>query len=164
VNRPAVISSPRSILLPAIAAALLLSAPGVAAAADPQPRASLPEIESQVMCPICGTLLELSQSPQAERERVFIRRLIARGKTTQQIKDALVAEYGPDVLALPRASGFDLSAYLVPIIAFLVAIAALVVGVLRWRRGSSAASESESPGPQGEDADRLDEDLARYDL
>ena len=81
------------------------------------------------MCPVCGTLLELAESPQAQREKAFIARLIAEGKSKEQIKDALVAEYGDEVLALPRGSGFDLSAYLVPIVAFLVAAVALAFGV-----------------------------------
>lgn len=129
----------------------------------PQPRASLPDIEDEVMCPVCGTLLELSESPQADRERVFIHKLIAEGRSKQQIKDALVAEYGSAVLATPRGSGFDLTAYLVPIVAGLVAALALIVGVRRWRR---SAGPDEPPGaaPKGEDAERLDSDLARYDL
>ena len=56
--------------------------------------------------------------PQAQREKAFIKRLIAAGKTKAEIKDALVAEYGDAVLALPQGSGFSLSAYLVPIVAF----------------------------------------------
>jgi cytochrome c-type biogenesis protein CcmH len=134
-----------------------------ASAFRPQPRASLPDIEDEVMCPVCGTLLELSESPQADRERVFIHKLIAEGRSKQQIKDALVAEYGSAVLATPRGSGFDLTAYLVPIIAGLVAAAALVVGVRRWRR---SAGPDEPPGaaPKGEEAERLESDLARYDL
>ncbi|MFM9043819.1 MAG: hypothetical protein ACKOPI_06765, partial [bacterium] len=43
-------------------------------------QASLPDIEDEVMCPICGTILEASNSPQAEREREFIRAQIAQGK------------------------------------------------------------------------------------
>jgi cytochrome c-type biogenesis protein CcmH len=148
-------------LLSLIATALLVLAP---AAAAEQP-ASLTEIEKQVMCPVCGTLLQLAESPQAQRERVFIDRLIAEGKDEEQVKDALVAEYGDEVLALPPGSGFSLSAYVVPIIAFLIAVAALMVGVLRWRRGGSGgAGPRAAAGPSGEDADRLDADLARYDL
>ena len=126
--------------------------------------ASLPDIEDEVMCPICGTLLELSEAPQADRQRVFIRRLIAEGRDKGGIKDALVVEYGEEVLATPRGSGFDLSAYLVPIVAFLIAAAALIVGVRRWRRSASAEAETASPAPQGKDAERLESDLARYDL
>ncbi len=149
----------RLVLLIAVASALL--APAAAA----EQAASLTEIEKQVMCPVCGTLLQLAESPQAQRERAFINRLIAEGRSEEQVKDALVAEYGDEVLALPPRSGFSLSAYLVPIIAFLVAVAALAAGVLRWRRGGSGGgSSSPGAGPSDEDSKRLDADLARYDL
>ena len=54
------------------------------------------------MCVACGTALNISQAPSADRERAFIRRRIAEGLTKDEIKDALVAEYGPKVLAEPR--------------------------------------------------------------
>jgi cytochrome c-type biogenesis protein CcmH len=145
----------------AVAAIAALAAPSAMAAE----RASLTEIEKQVMCPVCGTLLQLAESPQAQREKAFIQRLIAEGKSEAQIKDALVAEYGDEVLALPRDSGFSLSAYLVPIVAFLAAAVALALGVLRWRRaGNSDRDGPAAAGPKGDDAERLDADLARYDL
>ncbi len=151
------------ILVVALALGALLAP--AAAAFRPQPQASLPDIEDEVMCPVCGTLLELSESPQADRERVFIHKLIAEGRSKQQIKDALVAEYGHSVLATPQGSGFDLTAYLVPIIAALLAATALVVGVRRWRRSAQRGeSDPEAEPPRGEDAERLDSDLARYDL
>jgi cytochrome c-type biogenesis protein CcmH len=145
-------------------AALLAPAPLGAMAATPQ--TSLSEISSEVMCPVCGTLLELAESPQALREKAFVARLVAEGRDKDEIKDALVAEYGTEVLALPQGSGFDLSAYLVPIIAFVVAVIALAVGVLRWRR-AGASRDRETPtatAPSAEDSKRLDADLARYDL
>lgn len=150
----------------AIVAGLVLGLLAPAAAAADQP-ASLTEIEKQVMCPVCGTLLQLAESPQAQRERVFINGLIDEGKTEAEVKDALVAEYGDEVLALPPHSGFSLSAYLVPIVAFVIAIAALAVGVLRWRRAGGdgdAGSGTRVDGPSDEDSERLDADLARYDL
>jgi len=150
-------------LVIAMATLLLAFAPSASAAA---PRASLIEIEKEVMCPVCGTLLQLAESPQAMREKAFVRQLIAEGKTGAQVKDALVAEYGDAVLALPKGSGFSLSAYVVPIVAFIVAAIALAFGVMRWRRaGSGGGRGGRGPaGPKGEDADRLDADLARYDL
>lgn len=150
----------RAVTIAALALALLAPA---AVAAE---RASLTELEKQVMCPVCGTLLQLAESPQAQRERVFINRLIDEGKSEAEIKDALVAEYGDEVLALPPDSGFSLSAYLVPIVAFLIAAAALAVGVLRWRRagGGENGPGPSAAGPSDEDSERLDADLARYDL
>jgi cytochrome c-type biogenesis protein CcmH/NrfF len=143
--------------------ALLLAAPALAAA----PQTSLPDVEDEVMCPICGTLLQLAESPQAQRERAFVRRQIAAGKSKAEIKDALVAQYGSAVLALPGGSGFDLTAYLVPAIAFAAAALALALGVRRWRRAGRTPGPpppNAPAGPQGEDAERLDADLARYDL
>ena len=121
------------------------------------------------MCPICGTLLELAESPQAQREKVFVARLIAEGKTKAEIKDALVAQYGHEVLALPEGSGFDLSAYLVPVIGFVLAAVALAVGRPGAGGGATTgrtriATRPAASGPTGEDAERLDADLARYDL
>ncbi|HWM63792.1 MAG TPA: cytochrome c-type biogenesis protein CcmH [Solirubrobacterales bacterium] len=151
----------RLALLVALAMAIV---PAAAFAAERQ--TSVVDVEDEVMCPICGTLLQLSESPQAQRQRAFVGGLVAAGKTKAEIKDALVAEYGRAVLALPGGSGFDLSAYLVPAIAFAIAAAALAVGIGRWRRagGPPTQGPGRSSGPRGEDAERLDEDLARYDL
>jgi cytochrome c-type biogenesis protein CcmH len=154
---------PVAIWLALACASLACGAPTAAAVA---PQTSLGEISSEVMCPVCGTLLELAESPQAQSEKAFISRLVAEGKSKEQIKDTLVAEYGTEVLALPQGSGFDLSAYLVPVVAFVIAAIALILGVLRWRR-AGASHEREEPAPDQPsvaDAERLEADLARYDL
>jgi cytochrome c-type biogenesis protein CcmH/NrfF len=132
-----------------------------------QPQTSLNDIAAEVMCPVCGTLLELAESPQAQREKAFVQRLVDEGKSKSEIKDALVAEYGDAVLALPKGSGFSLSAYVVPIVAFVIAAVALAFGVLRWRRAGGGEDTEERPppvGPSAEDSARLDADLERYDL
>lgn len=150
----------------ALLLALLPLPATVSAAGSPAPQTTVTAIEGEVMCPICGTLLELSDSPQAQREKVFVAKLAAEGRSRSEIKDALVAQYGPAVLALPKGSGFDLSAYLVPILALLAAIAVAAVSVARWRRDGrrAEASHADDSGPQGEDAERLEADLSRYDL
>jgi cytochrome c-type biogenesis protein CcmH/NrfF len=150
----------------AIAVALSLAALASAAMAA-APQTSVTEVEGEVMCPICGTLLELAESPQAQRERVLVKRLVAEGRSKAEVKEVLVAQYGKAVLALPEGSGFDLTAYLVPAVAFVLAAAALGLGVRRWRRAAGRAGPGDSPaagGPRGEDAERLEADLARYDL
>ncbi len=132
-----------------------------------QPQVQISDVEDEVMCPVCGTLLELADSPQARREKVFVAKLVTAGKSKAEIKDALVAQYGSEVLAEPGASGFDLSAYLVPILAFLAAAVAVAFSVLRWRRrgrSGDPADDAAADAPRGEDAERLDADLSRYDL
>lgn len=158
---------PRLVLAAAWAVAFALLAPGALGAQAPAPQTTLAEVSSEVMCPVCGTLLELAESPQALREKAFISRLIEEGRSKEEIKDALVAEYGTEVLALPQDSGFDLSAYVVPIVAFALAALALAFGVLRWRRAgerSGPEPQARPEGPSDEDAERLEADLSRYDL
>lgn len=140
-------------------------------AAAPVPiRANLPDLEDEVMCPICGTLLGMSRAPAAERQRVFMRRLIREGKTNDEIKDALVAEYGPQVLGLPDDDEINFFVYVVPLSGLILAALAVLWAAIRWRRGhgpddpkTSVGSEP-AKGPGGSDSARLDRDLAEYDL
>jgi cytochrome c-type biogenesis protein CcmH/NrfF len=118
------------------------------------------------MCVVCKTPLSVANGPQADAQRDFIRRLIAQGKSEQQIEDALVAQYGERVLALPRGDGFNLAVYLIPIALVLLAAALLAVALPRWRRRARAATAAPAampPALSDDDARRLDEDLARYD-
>ena len=149
----------------AVAAALALAlAPG-ATAQDPEPRASLPDIADEVMCVVCGVPLELApDAPQAQAERAFIRRLIAQGKTKDEIKDALVAEYGEDVLATPGGDGFGLAAWLIPAAALLAAAVGIVIALRRWRGRAAPGAPTGAPQSDPEGDEALDADMARYDL
>lgn len=150
--------------LVAIVALIALLVPSAAAAAA-CPKTSLADVENEVMCPVCGVPLGLAtESPQAQRERLFIQREAAACKSKQQIKDELVAQFGDRVLALPPEKGFDLAAYIVPAVIVLVGAAAVTVVALHRRRKGGAAAGPLAPALAGDDAARLDADLERYDL
>ena len=146
-----------AVLAAAVALAAAMAPPAQAA------RASFLDVEDEVMCVVCGTPLDLSDSPQADRERAYIRRLIAQGESKQQIKDALARQYGDEVLALPKNDGFNLAAYLVPLLGVLLAAGLLAFALTRWRRPRRAAPAGAAPGISSADSHRLDEDMARYD-
>ena len=144
----------------ALALVALLLAQGARAAG---PQTNLPDVEDEVMCTICGTLLAESESPQADRERALIRRLIASGESKDQIKDALVAQYGPRVLATPTGHGFDLLAWLVPGLAIGLALGA--IGFYLWRtRGRPPGGGQPASELDPADVSRLDRDMSSYDL
>ena len=148
-----------------VLAAVILAAPMASAAAVP-PRASLTDIESQVMCTVCKTPLAVSQSAEANDERTFISGLIAKGETKAQILKAMVFQYGPAVLALPPAHGFNIALYVLPPAVLIIGAALLFYTLPRWRRRARAATANATdagltaPAPQ--DSRRLEEDLARY--
>src|SRR4051794_41754177 len=109
-------------LLLALVLLLALAAPAGAAQ-----RTSLPDIEDEVMCVECGTVLSVSDSPVAQQERAFIRRQIAAGRDKRQIKAAMVAEYGDEVLADPQHGGFNATLWILPVLLVLLGAAGIAV-------------------------------------
>src|SRR4051794_19044755 len=153
----------RALAVGLIAIGVSASMAGVAFAATP--RASLTDVEQDVMCVVCKEPLAVSQSPQADRERALISALIKRGLTKSQIEHQLVFQYGPSVLALPPAHGFNLTVYVLPPAVVLIGAGLLAYALPRWRRRARASAEPEGePGPAlgPADSQRLDEELARF--
>ncbi len=153
--------------LAAIAALLLtLLAAAPALAQTTAPKTSLYEMESQVMCVTCRTPLAVANGPQADSERALIQRLIDEGRSPDEIKDALVLEYGERVLALPDDEGFNLAIYVVPIVVVVIGLVLLAVLLPRWRRRARAfagAPGALTPDLDPADARRLEDDLKNYD-
>jgi cytochrome c-type biogenesis protein CcmH len=150
--------------LAALAAVLLaVAVPAQALAAAP--RASLTDVENDLMCTVCHEPLAVSQSPEANDERAYINTLIAQGLTKTQIVKAMVAQYSDAVLAKPPASGFNLTVYVLPPAILLIGGLAIAFTLPRWRRRTKAiAGQAIAAGPPlaKADADRLDQDLATY--
>jgi cytochrome c-type biogenesis protein CcmH len=152
-----------SLVVPPLSVPPLAPSPALAAA---KPRASLTDIENDVMCPSCRESLAVARSPQSYAERDFIRKLIAQGLDKQQIEQALVAQYGEAVLARPPARGFDLTVYLIPAAILLACLAILAVVLPRWRRAARARLATPlaaGPALSQADARRLEEDLSRFE-
>ena len=152
-------------LLVVAVAALALAAPALASEEHP----TLGELEGQLMCPICeGETLAQSDAPAAQRIKAYIQQRIDEGATRSEIKRELVEQWGTRILAAPPRHGFDLLAWLLPIVGVLAG--ALVLGVLAWRWTRVREPE---PTPQrwslnGHPLDpdeerRLDDELARFD-
>jgi cytochrome c-type biogenesis protein CcmH len=152
----------RRLAVTAVALAALVLTPIASAAPT---RASLMDIENNVMCVVCNEPLAVAESPQAYQERDFIRGLIAKGETKQQIERALVANYGIAVLGKPPARGFNLTVYVLPPAILVAGVVVLAFTLPRWRRrvrananGGTAAEGPLSPA----DERRLDEELSRF--
>ena len=147
-------------LLAALAAALLLAAPAAASEAHP----TLNELEGQVMCPICHTTLDQSNSAAAQRIKAFIVRRIRAGDSKSEIERRLVADFGPAILAQPPKHGFDLLAWLLPIVGVLAGALAVGFAAWRWTRTREPEPALVGVGPLDPELERrLDEELRRFD-
>ena len=137
-----------------------------ALACNPHP--TLSALEGQIMCPVCGTTLDQSDSAAAHQiERVIVRR-IAAGDSDCQIKDRLVAQYGESILAAPPKRGFGLLAWWLPVGGIIAAAVLLAVGAWRWSRAhdEEAAFDPSLNGRGSLDPTlerRVDDELARFD-
>ncbi len=146
----------RRLALIALAASLIVP---VARASEQHPTSA--ELEGEVMCPVCGTTLDQSNSPAAQQIKRLIATRIAAGDTKSEIKSRLVAEYGDAILAAPEHKGFGLLAWWLPIAGILAAAAVVGVGAWRWSRARER--EPEGPGLDPALEQRLDDELARWD-
>ena len=157
--------------LAALAAlALVLAAASPAAASEARP--TLADLEDEVMCPTCeGQTLDQSNAPAALRVKALIRERIRAGDTKSEIRARLVDEFGERILAAPPRRGFNLLAWVLPLVG--LGAGAVVLGLAAWRWSRGRESDA-TPRPSGPSANgrapvdrelerRLDEELARYD-
>jgi cytochrome c-type biogenesis protein CcmH len=138
----------------ALALALMLTGAPATALAAACPRTSVADLEDEVMCPVCQTTIALArEAPLAKRERAFISTMVRNCDSKTQIKRALVGQFGPAVLALPEARGFDASVYVLPLAGGGAAAAGVAFMLLGWRRrGAQARRGPGIPRPsRGED-------------
>jgi cytochrome c-type biogenesis protein CcmH len=143
-----------------VVAVALVLAP--AAAACP----TVAGLEGELICPTCKTTLDQSDAPAARRIKALVRRRVAACVPEQQIKDELVSQFGPSVLAAPPRKGFHWLAWLLPPAGLLAAVLVISALVWRWSRARPAEAAADSNGRAPLDPElerRLDRELSRYD-
>lgn len=108
------------------------------------------ELGTKIMC-MCGGCTDAAgkcthmggafagpcQTAQTELKEVDER--VTSGSSDDLILQSFVQEYGPTVLISPPAKGFDLWAWLMPVIALLIGIILASYVVLHWKRRTAAA-------------------------
>jgi cytochrome c-type biogenesis protein CcmH/NrfF len=139
--------------------------PGAAAAANPAEARSefeIDEVETgaeleiewayalahELMSPFCpGRTLAECSSPQAAELRLWILTQAAAGASQEEIEANLYGRFGDVLLAAPRAEGWGLWAYLVPIFFFVIG-GPVVVWIIRNLTGGSGG-DGGSPTASG---------------
>jgi cytochrome c-type biogenesis protein CcmH len=137
------------------------------AAADPQAlERDAKQLEAKLMAPCCwAQQVSLHQSPAADEIRQHIRKLLSEGKTSEQILDFYVAQYGDRILAEPPARGFSRLIYVAPWVFLVTSVGLVFVVIRRLRAVSPAPARAERPAaaPTEAEADRIDEELRNLD-
>jgi cytochrome c-type biogenesis protein CcmF len=158
----------------AVLLAVLLS-PGVLLAQGVQPvaRTTLErELSNEIMC-TCGCRLPagtcgMTNCQGKAHQLEKLRRLIAEGKSREEILAIFVRDYGSEeILARPRDQGFNRLAWLLPYSVGVVGIAVVGLVAVRWsrRRGvdAIAAPADGRAAPAAGLENRLNEELRDLD-
>jgi cytochrome c-type biogenesis protein CcmH len=90
-------------------------------------------VASQLRCPVCqGNSIQDSPSELAQEMKGVVRDQLASGKTPDEVKQYFIQKYGEWILLEPKASGFNLVVYLLPIV--MIGGGALVIwrAVKKW--------------------------------
>ena len=110
-------------------------------------------LNKTIMCPVCpGESIDQSQNSLAVQMRAIVRDKLDEGWTDQEIKDFLVERYGPSVLLEPPTTGFSLAAWILPPVAFALAVASLLL-TLKWMRMSAESSDDATGDEDGQQRD-----------
>jgi cytochrome c-type biogenesis protein CcmH len=93
-------------------------------------------LAERVACPVCdGESVAESRNAASENIRRAIGEFVDEGDATdEQILAYLEANYGGQILLVPRATGFDALVWALPVAALVCGLAALTATFLRWRR------------------------------
>ena len=156
-----------SIVIVAIAIPLVLFATGCVNEDDLTTDQRVYQLSQQLMCPVCdGQTLDQSQAQLSLDMQSVIERKIENGESNAEIRDYFVARYGEVVLASPDAGGFNIIAWVMPVIIFLGG--ALLVGnafmnMRRKRRGDSGRDEDVGAVEPTRVDEVMDEYLERAD-
>ncbi len=129
--------------------------PGDSGPTPPNPDRPYDEAEAQaihrrIMCPICaGQTIDQSTVPLARQMKQIVRDQLTQGASQAEILEFFAQRYGPDILASPPKSGFNLLAWVFPVVGMATALIAgwLVIRSMASRRltGSETAV---SPQPE----------------
>lgn len=147
------------------ACVVLIALVATASALGAAGRLNLLTVEGQFMCTSCHEPLVVVSSPEAISEKQFIQALIDRGDDVQQIRTAMVGQYGEQVLARPPASGFNLLIYILPPALLLGGLGLLAYTLPRWRERSRRASQARTAtgAPLSRDEEnRLEDELTKF--
>jgi cytochrome c-type biogenesis protein CcmH len=133
----------------AVMLTMMLMAPSVAWAVQPNEMLSDPVLEAraqalskELRCMVCqNESIDDSEAPLAHDLRVLVRERLKAGDSDRQVLDFLVARYGEFVLLRPRLSWHTIALWGLPPGVLLIGAVVILVDLRRRRRVDPAAED-----------------------
>jgi len=79
------------------------------------------KLATEIMCPVCDAqTIEGSNSQVSIDMKLKLKTLVNQGMSSKNIREYFIDRYGSDIIASPSSSGFNLLAWIMPIIIFSI--------------------------------------------
>jgi len=93
------------------------------------------EVASQLRCPVCqGLSIQDSPSELSQQMRAVVKDQLRAGKTPDEVKAYFVSKYGEWILLEPKAKGFNILVYAMPVLLVVVGLGVIFTAVRKWTR------------------------------
>jgi len=149
-----------TIIFGALLFTLLLALSGCIRESDITAEQRAHQLSGELMCPVCdGQTIDGSNAQIAVDMRLKVRDLLDEGLTNAEVRDYFVIRYGEEILAAPERSGFNLLAWIVPVLIVLGAIGIALLSIKNMRR---SGLEAQSIGGTSVAIERKQDDLSDY--
>ncbi|GEM_PF-630091 len=117
-----------------VAQSVVIPAPGVDSVLD----ARVKGVASHLRCPVCqGESIQDSPAELAAQMKTLVREQLVAGRSEQQVLDYFVEKYGQWILLAPKAEGFNLLVYWLPVVFLCLGAGIIWIAVKRWTRPAS---------------------------
>ena len=105
------------------------------------------QLSGELMCPVCdGQTIDGSSAQIAIDMRLKVRELLEEGNTNAEIREYFVVRYGEEILAAPGGSGFNLLAWIVPVVIVVGALGIALFTIKNMRDSSLKTQTSTASG------------------
>ncbi len=146
----------------------LIAVSGFFLASAPRASAQGSNIDTEVLriakglyCPVCpATPLDVCETQACKQWRDLIKQKLLTGENEEQIRAYFIAQYGERVLGAPPPVGFNLGAYILPLLLLLAGGGLLFFTLRGWMRGHARTTpEVAAPPISREIAERIAREL-----
>tara|TARA_B100001996_G_scaffold242415_1_gene187596 strand:- start:198 stop:644 length:447 start_codon:yes stop_codon:yes gene_type:complete len=117
------------------------------------------DIKKSLISPCCwaGTIYDLDHNPEIELQ---IEQFVNQQKTKNEILEFYVNIYGERILAIPKAEGFNLMAWIAPIV---IGVLGIITIILYFKTPKNISSEVISDIPDVTFDDEIETELRQMD-
>ena len=127
-------------LLAAIAFATLSALSQQQSPADSVLEARTAVVAAQLRCPVCqGLSIQESPSELSQQMRSVVKDQLREGKTPEEVKAYFVSKYGEWILLEPKAQGFNVLVYVLPVLLVVLGLGVIFVSVRKWTQPTTPA-------------------------